>query len=317
MKTWTVLELIDWSRDYLKEKGFENARLETELLLSHALSLKRIELYLAFERQLNEGELARYKALLKRRLAGEPVQYVTGCAAFMFSEFEVTPAVLIPRPETEALMEFALRVIGEMAAAPRVALASSQAGAVGACEDELVVADIGTGSGVIATTVAQKIPDCRVYATDPSRDALEVAARNAERAGVAGQISFLEGKLLDPLREEGLEGRVCALISNPPYVPTGDIPGLPSDVRDFEPRGALDGGPDGLDVIRGIAQDGAAFLVPGGALILEVGDGQAETVTELLSESLESVEVHKDYAGRDRIVAGRRESTDAVGGSDG
>jgi release factor glutamine methyltransferase len=314
-KTWTVLEIIDWSRNYLAEKGFENARLETELLLGHALSLPRIELYLNFERRMSEGELARYKALLKRRLAGEPVQYVTGTAAFMFSEFEVNPAVLIPRPETEALTEVALRMIGEATAVGSgdVSEAATQpsglepaSGAPGSVREGGVgVADIGTGSGVIAVTIALKRPAAAVYATDSSAAALDVARRNARRAGVEERVTFLEGPLFEPLRDAGLQGNLSMIVSNPPYVPSGEIDGLEPEVRDFEPRAALDGGPDGLDYLRKIAQDGPALLEPGGALVLEVGDGQARAVRELLEQSLTDVEVLRDYAGRDRIVTGR------------
>jgi release factor glutamine methyltransferase len=316
-KTWTVLEIIDWSRNYLAQKGFENARLETELLLGHALSLPRIELYLNFERRMSESELARYKALLKRRLAGEPVQYVTGTAAFMFSDFEVNPSVLIPRPETEALTEFALRMIGERTegAGRREAggHATRQPGPEPAPLDEgrvsespVTVADIGTGSGVIAVTVALKRPTAAVYATDSSSAALGVARRNADRAGVADRITFLEGPLFQPLREAGLAGRLSMIVSNPPYVPTGDIDGLEPEVRDFEPRDALDGGPDGLDYLRKIAHDGPAFLSPGGVMLLEVGDGQAAAVRGLLGEALTDVRILRDYAGRDRIVTGRK-----------
>jgi release factor glutamine methyltransferase len=285
-RTWTVLELINWSKAYLEEKGFENARLEVELLLSHSLGMPRVELYVQFERQMNAGELAQFKSLFKRRLAGEPVQYITGTAAFMLGEFEVGPAVLIPRPETEALTEVVLRLL-EGAEAP-------------------VVADIGTGSGVIATTVAMKVPTATVYATDVSAAALEVAARNAEKAGVAERVTFLEGEMLHPLRGNGLAGKVTALVSNPPYIPTGELDGLPTEVRDFEPRSALDGGEDGLECLRVLVQDGPELLAPGGFLALEVGDGQAPAVAELMRSGFESVETHKDYAGRDRIVTGVR-----------
>jgi len=283
-RTWTVLELINWSKSHLEEKGFDNARLEVELLLGHALSLPRVELYVQFERQMKSNELAAFKAFLKRRLAGEPVQYVTGTAAFMLGEFEITRAVLIPRPETEALTEVALRLLGGVAAP--------------------VVADIGTGSGVIATTVAMKVPAAVVYATDVSAAALEVAARNAERAGVAERVTFLEGEMLHPLRGNGLAGKVTALVSNPPYIPTGELEGLQAEVRDFEPREALDGGEDGLDCIRVLVQDGPEFLSPGGFIALEVGDGQASGVAELMRERFGDIDVHKDYAGRDRIVTG-------------
>ena len=299
-RTWTVLELINWSKDYLEEKGFENARLEVELLLGHALKLPRIELYLQFERQMKASELAAFKAFFKRRLAGEPVQYVTGTAAFMLGEFEVNPAVLIPRPETEALTEVVLRMLdAAQTAAPQPG---------GATDRAPVVADIGTGSGVIATTVALKVPAAVVYATDVSAAALEVAARNAERAGVAGRVTFLEGEMLQPLSGLELAGRLTALVSNPPYIPTGELAGLPSEVRDFEPREALDGGEDGLDCIRVLVQDGPEFLSEGGFLALEVGDGQASAVAELMRERLGDVEVHKDYAGRERVVTGFRKA---------
>lgn len=295
-RTWTVLELINWSKGHLEEKGFDNARLEVELLLSHALGLRRVELYVQFERQLKEGELAGFKALFKRRLAGEPVQYVTGTAAFMLGEFEVNPAVLIPRPETEALTEVVLRMLGELRG---VAVASGTA-----ADYAPVVADIGTGSGVIATTVATKVPSAVVYGTDISAAALEVAARNAERAGVAERVTFLEGEMLHPLRGNGLAGCVTALVSNPPYIPTGELAGLQSEVRDFEPREALDGGEDGLEFLRVLVQDGPGLLSPGGFMVLEVGDGQAPVVAGLMQERFENIEIHRDYAGRDRIVTG-------------
>lgn len=301
MTTRTVLDIINATKEFLAEKGFENARLETELLLSHVLDLSRVELYLDYGRQLSEGELARMRALLRRRLAGEPVQYVTGTAAFMFSEFEVNPSVLIPRPETEALTELALATLAEIAGSR-----AAGAGAPAPASPGLRVADVGTGSGVIAATIAQKVPGAAVYAIDSSAEALEVARRNAERVGVADRITFLRGRFLEPLRGDAVGGRLDAIVSNPPYVATGDIEALPAEVRDFEPREALDGGEDGLDCIRAIAQDGAAFLDARGALLLEFGDGQAAAVRELLEPGFEEVEIRKDYARRDRIALARR-----------
>jgi len=306
-KTWTVLELIDWSRQYLSDKGFENTRLETELLLGHALSLPRIELYLNYDRQMSEGELARYKTLLKRRLEREPVQYVTGSAAFMLAEFEVSPAVLIPRPETEALTEVAMELL-EDAGFERTQRGSEVAGARAR---EALVADVGTGSGVIAITIAQAFPEARVFATDASAAALEVAARNAERAGVLERLELMEGEFLEPLRAEHLDGRLSALVSNPPYVRSGEIESLPPEIRDFEPHRALDGGPDGLDCLRVMTQDGPALLAVGGAIALEVGDGQASEVAGLLREGLGESEIRRDYAGRERIVLGRKRQVDA------
>ncbi len=304
-KTWTVLELIDWSRAYLTEKGFENTRLEAELLLGHALSLPRIELYLNHTRPMKEDELARYKALLKRRLAGEPVQYITGTVSFMFTEFEVDRSVLIPRPETEALTEVALKLLGE-ATGTRGPDDEPVEGDAPAVAHEVVAADVGTGSGVIAITLAVKFPQARVLATDTSAEALDVAERNAGRAAVADRMEFVQGELLSPLFETGLEGSLRLLVSNPPYVASGDIDGLPREVRDFEPRKALDGGADGLDCLRVMAQDGPALLSAGGALALEVGFGQAQQVADMVRAALGNAEIRKDYAGRERIVVGRR-----------
>ena len=310
-KTWAVLEIIDRGKQVLAEKGFENARLETELLLGHTLSLPRIDLYLNYDRALRDEELARFKSLLRRRLAGEPVQYIIGTAAFMFAEFEVNPAVLIPRPETEAVTEAALRVIGEItggAASPATRAEAPGAGDRSGDRPgarDILVADIGTGSGVIAVTLAQKLPRARILATDSSEAALAVAEKNAKRAGVADRIVFSQGAYLAPLEEKKLVGRLSAIVSNPPYVPTGEIAALPAEVRDFEPREALDGGPDGLDSLRIIAQDGPRFLAAGGAMVLEVGDGQAADVAGMLRRGVGSVEILKDYAGRERIVVGR------------
>jgi release factor glutamine methyltransferase len=155
-------------------------------------------------------------------------------------------------------------------------------------------------------TIALKRPGATVLATDSSPAALEVARRNAARAGVGERVTFLEGPLFEPLRDAGLEGALSMIVSNPPYIPSGDIDGLEPEVKDFEPREALDGGTDGLDYLRKIAHDGPAFLGPGGAIVLEVGDGQAPAVLAFLEDGFTGIEVRPDYAGRDRIVTGRR-----------
>jgi len=303
-RTWTTLELINWSKDYLAEKGFENARLETELLLGHALGLKRIELYLQYERVLAERELAGFKTLLKRRLAGEPVQYVTGTAGFMLADFEVTPDVLIPRPETEALVEVAVGMISRQQ--EHTVEHTAEATAAPPAGDGAVLADIGTGSGVIAVTLAQKLPGARVIATDVSPEALVVATRNAEKVGVSERISFAEGTGLAPLTEMGLAGSVNGVVSNPPYIRSGDLADLPAEVRDFEPRLALDGGSDGLDCLRSIIEDAPGVLADGGIIALEFGDGQADAVRALAAPALSDVSIHRDYTGRDRIMTGRK-----------
>jgi release factor glutamine methyltransferase len=308
-RTWTVLELINWSKAYLEEKGFENARLEVELLLAYTLEMPRIELYLKFDRQMSEKELASFKARFKRRLAGEPVQYVTGTAGFMLGEFEVNPSVLIPRPETEALTEVVLRMLGAAGGpgaddVPGTETPEGQEGPEQSAGRKPLVADVGTGSGVIAATVAARVPGARVYATDVSPEALKVAARNVERAGAADRVVFLEGEMLQPLLGEGLAGKLTAVVSNPPYVPSGELADLQAEVRDFEPREALDGGEDGLECLRVLVQDGPGLLTSGGFMALEVGDGQAPEVARLLKDRLGNADVHKDYAGRDRIVTG-------------
>jgi len=305
-RTWTILELIDWSREYLAEKGFEHPRLETELLLGHAISLPRIELYLQYERRLKEPELAAFKTLLKRRLAGEPVQYVTGTAGFMLADFEVTSDVLIPRPETEALVEVAARLIAEWFDADRTSAQAADAAGDTTGDGTPILVDIGTGSGVIAVTLAQKFPAAKVIATDVSPEALAVAAGNAERIGVSDRVTFVEGTGLAPLHELGLAGRVDGLISNPPYICSSDMDGLPTEVRDFEPRLALDGGGDGLDCLRSIIEDVPDVLADGGVMALEFGDGQADAVRDLTASALADVSIHRDYAGRDRIVTGRK-----------
>jgi len=288
VKTWTVLGILNSSKDYLSAKGFGNARLESEMLLAHALSITRIELYLEHDRLMSTDEIARFKALLKRRLAGEPVQYVIGSAAFMFNDFRVDRTVLIPRPETEALVEAVLTALRD-----RVA-----------CERPVAMADVGTGSGVIAATLALKLPEAVVYASDVDEAVVGIARENVERAGVLDRVRFLVGSLLDPYEEAGLEGALDAVVSNPPYIRSADLESLPPEVKDFEPRAALDGGEDGLDYLRTITHDGPRFLAHGGLLAVEVGDGQAADVGQLMAESLEGVEVRKDYAGRDRIVIG-------------
>jgi release factor glutamine methyltransferase len=284
---YTVGEVLNRTAKYLKEKGFENSRLNAEVMLGHILDRARIGLYLEYDRPLSDAQLGGYRALLKRRLSGCPLQYVTGNTEFYSLGFEVSSAVLIPRPETEILVE---AVVKRLARLP----------------GPLEAADIGTGCGAIAVTLAVHLPQARLWATDRSPEALAVARANAERHGVSDRIQFARGDLFAPLG--GREHSLAAVISNPPYVPTPQLRQLPIEIRDHEPVMALDGGHDGLDVVRRLISQAAGFLSPGGLLALEVGAGQAVTVGAFLEQQarLRPDGVIQDYAGHDRVILARR-----------
>lgn len=275
-ETWTTLKVLSWTKEHLAGRGIANARLEAEWMLCAALGLDRVGLYLNFERPLDGAELAAYRAMVARRARREPLQHILGSQEFFGLEFEVTPDVLIPRHDTETLVAEALA---------RASAARS-------------VLDIGAGSGCIAVSLAKHLPAAMVTATDVSEAALAVARRNADRNGVV--VEFLLGSLLEPVAGR----RFDLIVSNPPYIPSGDIAGLEPEVRDFEPRGALDGGPDGLDAYRVLIPAAPAFLNPGGWLLVEVGIGQAEAVARMFREggfAAEPVTV-RDPGGIERVV---------------
>jgi release factor glutamine methyltransferase len=273
---WTTLKVLDWTKEYLVSRGVENARLEAEWLLCAATGLDRVGLYLNFERPLNDDELAAYRVMVARRGRREPLQHILGTQEFCGLEFEVSPDVLIPRHDTETLVNEALA---------RMPAAQS-------------VLDIGTGSGCIAVALACRLPSASVTAVDISAAALVVARRNAVRNGVA--IEFLLGSLLEPVAGRHFD----LIISNPPYIPSSDIETLESEVRDFDPRGALDGGADGLDVYRAMIPGAAALLNSGGWLLLEVGIGQAADVAQLFRTAGIYGEpiITRDGVGIERVV---------------
>ncbi|HHY36301.1 MAG TPA: peptide chain release factor N(5)-glutamine methyltransferase, partial [Firmicutes bacterium] len=246
----------------------DNPRLDAEVLLRYLLGISRTELYRDLDEDLPALVLSRYRELLARRAAGEPLQYLTGEREFMGLDFRVTPAVLIPRPETEIVVETALELA-------RQELSPAK-------DKPLTLVDLGTGSGAIAVSLARFLPGARVYGVDISGAALAVAWENARRHGVADRITLCCGDFLTPLAAVGLFSRVDLLVSNPPYIPRGDLDNLPREVRVFEPRRALDGGEDGLEFYRRLAAGAPAFLRPGGWLVLEVGQGQAAAVRGLL-----------------------------------
>jgi len=287
----SIGELTRQGTMLLQRAGIEQAGLETGWLLAHALRRTPLDLR-TDESQHVEGEgLRRAQDLLQRRANREPLQYLLGTQEFCGVEFEVEPSVLIPRPETELLVDAAVRYAGLQSAAGR----------------RPVIVDMGTGSGCIAVSLARRMPLAVLYATDRSAEALRVAKRNAERHGVAGQVTFLEGDLLQPLRSCGVSGRVDLVISNPPYIAEREWAALQPEVRLFEPRIALAGGEDGLAFYRRLVQEAAKLLNAAGWLIMEVGQGQAESVRTLIGATgrYGTVDVRLDQAGIDRVVCAK------------
>ncbi len=281
----TVLEVIQRSTGFLARKGVESPRLQVELLLAHVLHQPRLKLYLDFERVLTEPELATLRELVKRRGTREPLQYLTSSVNFCGLELQVSPAVLIPRPETELLAERAWTFL-----ASRPVSTSAL--------------DYGTGSGCLAIALATRHPTAVVHALDISALALAVARVNAARHGVEDRIVFHTGDGFAALPETV---RFDLIVANPPYIPTGEIAALQPEVREHEPRAALDGGPDGLDFIRKLAAGAGRWLKPGGRIMLEFGDGQAGAVRQLFTAAgWSSVTVGNDLASRPRMLVAAR-----------
>jgi release factor glutamine methyltransferase len=285
-----LLEILRLAERYLAEGGAERPRLEAEHLLAHVLGRSRLDLYLEFDRLLNEAELEPFRELLRKRRQRVPCQYLIGETEFYGLPFAVDERVLIPRPETEHLVEAALERL------KAIETAGSPA-----------VYEIGTGSGCVAVAIAHEEPRCRVIASDVSAGALEVARANATRNGVDGRITFLEGSLFGPYVRDGTSP-ADMVVSNPPYVSHDEWDALPEEIRLFEPRQALDGGPDGLATIREIVAGSPERLTPGGWLLLEVGRTQAQTVIGLMADTgaLGELETIRDYGGVERVVVGRK-----------
>ena len=250
--------------------------------MSHALGCPKIDLYVRIDEEPPEAVRTTFRETIKKRAEGMPVAYLVGYREFYSLPFHVSPAVLIPRPETETLVMEALRLLKPMAE-PRVL-------------------DLCTGSGCVAVTIAKQHKTARVVATDLSPEALAVAGRNAERHSVADRVTFLQGDLLAPVGGQAFD----VVVSNPPYIARSELPTLDPGVRNFEPMSALDGGPDGLDVYRRLAAEVPAILNPGGAVLVEIGPTQAEAVRDLFAAQLEPGKTFKDQAGRPRVVAARR-----------
>lgn len=288
-KIWTIGRILKWTEQYFKDKGIESPRLDAEVLLAHVLEKQRIYLYVHFDEPLQPGELAAYREMIKKRVLRVPVAQILGEKEFMGLTFKVTADTLVPRPDTEILVQAAVDRLRAMAG-----------------EEPLRFADIGTGSGAICLSVLHYLSDTVADTVDISSAARAVAEENAASLGLADRITFHTGDLLQPL--SGIS--FAAILSNPPYIPEADIATLAPEVRLKEPHTALSGGQDGLDFYRRLAKEAPAMLVPGGFTAFEVGIHQAGDVADLLKANplIDRTEILPDYAGIDRVVVGWRKN---------
>ena len=287
----TVLDLLNWSTNYLKDHQIENPRLNAELLLARSLSLSREGLYMQLQDQLNEEEKEVYVSLIRRRISGEPLQYILKNQEFWSINLKVDTRALIPRPETELLVEQCLFILSKTP-----------------FSQTLSILEIGTGSGAIAIALAKEKKDIFLVATDISRDALGLAKENAESAGVQNQIKFVNGDLFDPFCLFKKRGPFDLILSNPPYINRPEIHTLAKDVRDYEPIIALDGGEDGLDFYRRIISQAPFYLRGKGWLLLEIGQGQSKKVAEQIERRgvFLKPQILPDLSGIERVVKAQK-----------
>lgn len=276
---WTIGRILKWTEQYFKGKGIESPRLDAEVLLSHILGRERIYLYVHFDEPLEPAELARYREAIKQRVQRVPVAYIIGEKEFMGLTFKVTADTLVPRPDTEILVQAAVERLRARGETPRFA-------------------DIGTGSGAICLSILHFLPKAQADTVDISPAARAVAEENAAALEVADRVTFHTGDLLAPLAGQCYD----AILSNPPYIPDGDIAALAPEVRLKEPRTALAGGKDGLDFYRRLTADAPAHLKDGGFLAVEVGIHQAAPVATLAVPAFSRTEILKDYVGIERVV---------------
>jgi release factor glutamine methyltransferase len=287
----TILQVLNGWTDRLKEHQIESPRLNAELMVAHALGLTRESLYVELKREVDPKEQAMIDSLMERRIKGEPLQYILGHQEFWSIDLNVDPRVLIPRPETELLIEQALLILSH---APS--------------SGPLRILEIGTGSGAIAISLARELRNAFIVATDISDRAVRLAKENALRAGVEGQIAFVLGDLFGPFCRTGERGGMDMILSNPPYIARSEIESLAEEVRGHEPRGALDGGEDGLDFYRKIIEQAPACLNDRGWLLLEMGQGQGTRVVEMIRRrgAFREPEVLLDFSGIERAIKAQR-----------
>ena len=288
-RVWTIRELMKSAIEHLQGKGFEEARLSVELLLAHALDLQRIQLYVNFDKPVAPEELKQFRTLYERRLTREPVQYIIGSANFMGLHFTVDPRVLIPRPETETLIE-------------QVMIACQRY----STDEPIHILEVGTGSGNIAVSIAKYVKHAQITTIDISLEALAVAKQNAHLHSVESQIKFSCSDIFDE-SDELFQTQYDLLVSNPPYVPKDEWEQLQKEVRDFEPSSALTDGNDGFKFYHHMAKIIPSILKPGGGIVFEVGFSQAETVVrELKDAGMVELQITNDLQGVPRVVSGTR-----------
>ncbi len=297
---WTVGRLLEWTQQFFEKKGIAQPRLEAEILLAHALGTERIGLYLAYERQVEADARARFREWVRRRAEGEPTRYLVGGCEFMSLAFKIGPGCLIPRAETELVVEEVMARCGKTRGRAPAAEGASAGAAV-------AVIDLCTGCGCVAVSVAVHVPESNVVATDNSASALEIARANAAAHGVADRVAFLEGDLYEALEAAGA-APADFLVANPPYVAEAEWETLQPEIRNHEPREALVAGPEGTEVIERIVKGAPAYLKPAGTLLVEIGAGQGPAVQDMAAQvrGLEGIEIRKDYAGHDRMLVARR-----------
>ena len=282
-ESWTVLKLLQWTTEYFQRNNVSEPRTSAEVLLAHVLAEDRLFLYLNYDRPMETSELAAYRACIKRRLGGEPNQYITGLQEFWSLPLRVSPDVLIPRPETEVLVEAVLEFLDK-------------------ADPNVDILDLGTGSGAIAIALARELPAARILAADISMAALHLAQENAKSNQVDERIFFVRGDMFGAI--PGGSQKFKVVVTNPPYISHDEMSELPREIRDFEPHHALEGGPDGLTAIRHIIAEVPTILSQAGALIMEMGADQAESVSALVTDSqhYESYRIIKDYSRLDRVL---------------
>jgi release factor glutamine methyltransferase len=294
----TNRDAIREGRRFLLAAGVERASLNAEVLLADVLNMTKTEFYLKIETALKLEDERRFWKRLQRRAQREPLAYITGRKEFWSLNFVVTPDVLIPRPETELLVEVALDYLKAITT-----------------NGPSNILDLGTGSGAVAVSVAKERLEANIWAVDNSVSALEIARVNGDRHVEAGRIKFLQGDLFEPVRAQ--KSKFDLLVSNPPYIRTGDLSTLLPDVRDWEPRAALDGGVDGMDYYRRIVGEAHHFLAPAGAIVLEISPELRQAVVELVTccGRYQRVSVHADLSGKDRVIAAMRVTESATKGA--
>ncbi len=288
---WTIKDLLEVTTDYLRNKNIDQPRLSADILLAHVLKVDRVKLYIDFDQPVNERELNRYRALIRRRVNREPIQYITGVQEFWSIEFSVTPKVLIPRAESEVLVEQVISLVKNKKVTqikqPRIL-------------------DLGTGSGAIAVSIAKELKEASVWASDISHDALDMAKSNAKKSCVEDKITFIQGNLWQPFRDQSVLFDI--IVSNPPYIPSEDFDSLAPEVRDYEPRQALDGQEEGMFYIRRIILEGSKYLQGGGWLLVEMDPGQIEKASALAKKENQFLGIHcvKDYSNHYRVLMAQK-----------